>query len=201
MAENDVNNQIELLVIGGSAGSFAVLMELIPKIRNTIDFPIIIVLHRKAIGASSIASIFSPRTSIPVIECEDKEELIPGRIYFAPADYHLLLERKNLIALDYSEKVNYSRPAIDITFKTAADIYQKKTAGILLSGANSDGAMGLSYIKKNNGTTIVQTPDSAEVGFMPQQALNLFTPDYVVDIQEMIVLINKFNNPLAEAQN
>lgn len=201
MEKNQVNQSIELLVIGGSAGSFSVLMELIPAIKTTIDFPILIVLHRKANVVSSIGDLFSLKTAIPVIECEDKEQLVPGKIYFAPADYHLLLERKNLIALDYSEKVNYSRPAIDITFKTASDVYQKKIAGILLSGANSDGAKGLLYIQENNGTTIVQNPQSAEVEFMPQQALNLFTPDFILDTQEMISIINNFNNPLAKDQN
>jgi len=182
--------QIEVLCIGGSAGSFDVLMQLIPRIKADIQFPIIIILHRKSNPVSLISDVFKKKTKLKVCECEEKEMLLPGTIYFAPADYHILMEKNKSISLDYSEKVNYSRPSIDIAFKSIADIYQEKTAAILLSGANADGAAGLLHISKKNGTTIVQNPASAEVGYMPQQAINLFKPDYISEIPEMIEIIN-----------
>ncbi len=194
MEKNKLNEHVELLVIGGSAGSFDVLMHIIPSLKKDIDFPILIILHRKSTSGSTIADVFSLKTTLPVVECEEKEQLLPGKIYFAPADYHLLIEDDHSVSLDYSEKVNYSRPSIDVSFKSASDIFKKNIAAILLSGANADGAEGLSYIHKNNGTTIVQNPQTAEVKIMPQRALSLFNPDYIVDMVEMSELINSFNS-------
>jgi two-component system chemotaxis response regulator CheB len=181
---------IEILCIGGSAGSFDVLMQIIPRIRTDIKFPIIIILHRKSNPATIISEVFKIRTDLKVCECEEKEVLLPGTIYFAPAGYHILIEKNKSISLDYSEKVNYSRPSIDVAFKSISDIFEEKTAAILLSGANADGSKGLFYVFNKNGTTIVQSPESAEVGYMPQQAINLFKPHHISNIPEMIDLIN-----------
>ncbi|TKB98558.1 chemotaxis protein CheB [Pedobacter cryophilus] len=191
-----MNKKIELLVIGGSAGSFDVLLQVIPKIKSDINFPIIIILHRKSNTPTSIAKIFSSKTNLPVIECEEKEILQPGTIYFSPPDYHLLVENDHSVSLDSSEKVNYSRPSIDVTFKNLADLYHENLAAILLSGANSDGAKGLFYIKRNNGITIVQDPAVAEIKFMPQQAINLFEVDHIFNIEEIINYINNINTTL-----
>lgn len=193
MEKNKFNKSIDLLVIGGSAGSFSVLMELIPLIKAPIDFPILIVLHHKSIPNTSIANIFENKTSLKVMECEDKDFLLPNVIYFAPADYHLTIEKDFNISLDYSEKINYSRPSIDITFKYAAQVFQSKLAAILLSGANDDGARGLEYIYKNFGTTIVQNPSTAEMENMPSSAIRLFKPHFVLNTAEMAQLINSFN--------
>jgi two-component system chemotaxis response regulator CheB len=193
MEKNELNKSIDLLVIGGSAGSFSILMELIPLIKPQISFPILIVLHRKSSIQTSIADIFNKKTTLQVFECEDKETLLPNNIYFAPADYHIMIEKDNSICLDYSEKINYSRPAIDITFKSASQIYQSRLAAILLSGANNDGAKGLEYIHQNFGTTIVQNPATAEVENMPASAIKLFKPTYVANVADMAHLINNFN--------
>ena len=101
------------------------------------------------------------------------------------ADYHLLLEKDRTVSLDYSEKVNYSKPSIDITFKSLSEIYGQNLASILLSEANSDGAEGLMYIKEKNGTTIVQNPEEAEVISMPQHAIKLFNVDYILKTEEI----------------
>jgi two-component system chemotaxis response regulator CheB len=193
MEKDELNNVVDLLVIGGSAGSYSVLMELIPLIKNQITFPILIVLHRKNGAQTSIADIFSKKTNLQVFECEDKETLLPNNIYFAPADYHIMIEQDNSICLDYSEKINYSRPSIDIIFKSASKIYQSRLAAILLSGANHDGAKGLQYIHQNFGITIVQNPLTAEVENMPASAIKLFNPNYVANVAEMANLINNFN--------
>ncbi|HET8829255.1 MAG TPA: chemotaxis protein CheB [Pelobium sp.] len=192
MEKNDLAKKIDLLIIGGSAGSFSVLLSLIPKIETPINFAILIVLHRKDTLSTSIIEVFKPKTTINIIECEDKDPIISGNIYFAPADYHLLIENDHTFSLDYSEKVNYSRPSIDVTFKVAADLYNDKMAAILLSGANHDGAEGLFYVQQKSGTTIVQNPLTAEIDTMPKQALNLFKPDFVADIDEMASIINNF---------
>lgn len=193
MEKNEIVKPIDILIIGGSAGSFNVLLEIIPKIQAPLNITILIVLHRKSGLNSSITEVFKHKTNINVLECEDKEIIVPGNIYFAPADYHLLIEQEGLFSLDYSEKVNYSRPSIDITLKDAADIYKDKLAAMLLSGANADGAEGLFYVHKKNGTTIVQHPDSAEIDTMPKEALKLFQPTYTANVAEIITIINNLN--------
>ncbi|HEX7365508.1 MAG TPA: chemotaxis protein CheB [Pelobium sp.] len=185
-----IKRNTELLVIGGSAGSFNVLLKLLPQIKTPLRFAIVIVLHRKSGLNTSISEVFKLRTALNVFECEDKDPIIAGNIYFAPADYHLLIENNYSFSLDYSEKVNYSRPCIDITLKVAADLYKEKLAAILLSGANSDGAEGILYVKEKNGTTIVQHPDSAEIDTMPKEALKIVKPDFVANVPEIINLIN-----------
>ncbi|MFC5284660.1 chemotaxis protein CheB [Pedobacter alpinus] len=193
MAESKIIKPIELLAIGGSAGSFKILLDIIPKLKTPINFIILIVIHRKSGVSSNISDVFKNKTKIKVLECEDKEPMVVGNIYFAPADYHLLIEKDGLFSLDYSEKVNYSRPSIDVTFVNAADLYGNKLAALLLSGANSDGAEGLFYIHQKNGTTIVQSPDSSEIDTMPKEALKLFEPDYIANVAEIITIINNFN--------
>ncbi|WP_017257760.1 chemotaxis protein CheB [Pedobacter arcticus] len=192
MEKSDLKSKIELLVIGGSAGSFNVLLALIPKLKTPINFAIIVVLHRKSGSTTSISEVFNLKTEINVFECEDKDPIIAGNIYFAPADYHLLIENDHTFSLDYSEKMNYSRPSIDVTFKVAADLYGDKMAAILLSGANSDGAEGLLYVNQKNGTTIVQDPVSSEIDTMPKEALKLFKPDFIANVDEIIAAINNF---------
>jgi two-component system chemotaxis response regulator CheB len=192
LEKNEINPKIEIVVIGGSAGSFEVLLQIISNIKLDINFVVLIILHRKHNSNTSIADLFSKKTSLPVLECEDKDLLLPGHIYFAPADYHLLVERDRSVCLDYSEKENYSRPAIDVTFKSVSDIYKEKTAAILLSGANRDGAEGLKYISENYGTTIVQDPNDAEISTMPNEALKIFEPNYILTSQKITELINSF---------
>nr|MBC7614209.1 chemotaxis protein CheB [Pseudopedobacter sp.] len=192
MGKNKINPVVEILIIGGSAGSFKVLLQILTKIKLDINFAVLVVLHRKHNSNTSIVDLFSSKTAIPVYECEDKDNLLPGNIYFVPPDYHLLIEKDRTICLDYSEKENYSRPAIDITFKSASDVYREKTAAVLLSGANKDGADGLKYIFEHYGTTIVQDPNEAEISTMPNEALKIFEPDYVLGSKEIIKLINSF---------
>ncbi len=192
MEKTYVTTPIDLLVIGGSAGCFNVLLQLIPKIKTPVNFAIIIVLHRKSGLNSNIVDAFSHKTKLKIFECEDKDTIVAGNIYFAPPDYHLLIEKDGTVSLDYSEKVNYSRPSIDVTFKNTADLYGARMAGLLLSGANSDGAEGLKYIHQKSGTTIVQHPDSAEINTMPKEALNLFKPDFIANVDDIINLINNF---------
>ena len=145
----------------------------------------VIIVHRKSGPDSILQELLSSRTSLPVREIEDKEVILPGTIYIAPPDYHLLFEDENSFSLDASEKINHSRPSIDIAFESAAEVFGSSLIGILLSGANADGAEGLKKISQAGGYTIVQDPLTADVGFMPQQALNLMTPDAIVQGDEI----------------
>lgn len=180
-----------IFLIGGSAGSLKVLLEILPNIRKDISFPIIIILHRKGSVDSILAELLNSRTKLIVTEAEEKEKLMPGYIYIAPADYHLLIEKDETISLDFSEKLNYSRPSIDVTFISASEVYRDKTFALLLSGANSDGVDGLNWIKQNNGTTVVQDPVTAEVDFMPRQAVMNAKIDFILEPKQIAAFINQ----------
>lgn len=193
MEKNSLTSKVELLLIAGSAGSLDVILKTLPLIHPGLNFPIIIVLHRKASYDSSLADLLATRTKLPVVEAEEKDKLKPGTIYLAPADYHLLVENDHSLSLDYSEKIQYSRPCIDITLETAAEVYKDRTAAILLSGANSDGAKGLKMIKQAGGITAVQNPAAAEVSFMPNQALQASKIDFVLENDEIGYFINKLS--------
>ena len=182
--------KIKMLVIGGSAGSLDVLMDVLPKLRKDIDFPIVIILHRKKDSESLLADLLSSRSPLPVNEIEDKQPILPGVIYLAPPDYHVLIEKNDTFSLDVSEKVNFSRPSIDVSFESASDAYPDAIAGLLLSGANADGTEGLKCIQEKNGLVIVQQPGTADVAYMPQQAINEIKVDAILNKEEIASYIN-----------
>jgi two-component system chemotaxis response regulator CheB len=125
--------------------------------------------------------MFSHRTEFEVREIGDKDELTPGVIYIAPADYHVLIEKDKTFTLDDSEKINYSRPSIDVTFECASEVYGEKLLCVLLSGANADGVNGLIAAKKHSAYIVVQDPKTAEVPFMPQSAVDRVDVDLLLD--------------------
>ena len=193
MAQDRVVEPYRVVLIGGSTGSIDVLLELLPSLRLPLSFALVIVVHRKNTADSNLASLLSIKTRIPVKEVDDKDVLQPGHAYLAPADYHLLLEQDSTFSLDDSEKVNFSRPSIDVTFESAADVYGPSLVGILVSGANADGTEGLRAIQQAGGTIVVQHPDTAQVAFMPQQALAALAVDYVFDIPALATYVNNLS--------
>lgn len=193
MEKDRVIQGCKVLIIGGSAGSLEVLMELLPQLDFIPTFAIVLVLHRKSAEDSTLEELISYKVSIPVKDVEDKTPLLPGFIYIAPSDYHLLFENNNVLSLDTSEKVNYSRPSIDVSFESAAEVYGPALVGILLSGANADGTEGLLAIKKAGGVIVVQMPETAQMPFMPTNALNNTNPNHVLDVNGMVNLILHIN--------
>lgn len=189
MEEDGMKRHYELLVIGGSAGSLEVIMKLLPGLRNNLPLAIIIVLHRKN-NESILVDLLTGITSWKVKEAEEKEPIEPGTIYLAPADYHLLIEKSRTISLDFSEKVNYSRPSIDVSFECAAEVYGPSLACLLLSGANADGVEGMKLVKELGGLTMVQDPAEASVSYMPQQAVEGLQIDHILKTEEMAGFIN-----------
>ena len=190
MEENVIKPQCKVLLIGGSAGSLEVLMTVLPILNPIHDFSIVIVLHRKSAEDTTLEDLITIKTIIPVAKVEDKVTLRPGFIYIAPSDYHLLFEKNKILSLDVSEKVNYSRPSIDVSFESAAVAFKEKCIGMLLSGANSDGTAGLQAIQEMGGVVILQNPETAIMPFMPQSAFEVLTPDYVLDVEEIAGYIN-----------
>ncbi|GAB3734475.1 chemotaxis protein CheB [Spirosoma lituiforme] len=193
MAESKLIPSCEAVVIGGSTGSIEVLLSLLPQLPTPLSFALIIVVHRKNTADSTLANLFALKTNNPLVEVDDKDVIKPGSIYLVPADYHLLIEQNKVAALDDSEKVNYSRPSIDVTFESAADVYGPALVGILLSGANADGSLGMSAIKRAGGTLVVQKPETALVGFMPQQAMLMNEVDYVLDVPGLASFLNELS--------
>jgi len=182
MAKDEI---MKVVVIGGSAGSLDVIMQMVPLLPADAGACYILVVHRKNDSESVLANIVSTKTSMRVREVEDKEPIVANSIFIAAPDYHLLVENREMFSLDSSEKLHYSRPSIDVTFESVAEMFGKRTIGVLLSGANADGANGLKRIKEVGGTTIVQDPDTSEVGFMPQQAIKIKAVDKILNADEI----------------
>lgn len=187
--EQSIHNDYGLVLIGGSAGSLHVIMEMLKNIDFSLNFPVVIVVHRKPYSTSVLPVLLQQFTEIEVIEIEDKTDLLPNRIYIAPADYHLLFEDTKTVSLDSSEKMNYSRPSIDVTFRSAAEIFGLNLVTVLLSGANSDGTEGLKYVKTNGGKIWIQNPETAEVDYMPRVALEEGDHDLVFNPDELAELL------------
>lgn len=194
MAKSTMISNCKVIIIGGSAGSLQVLMDVLPSIPMIHSFAIVIVLHRRASDDLTLEELIKVKANIPVKIIEDKISFKPGYLYVAPANYHLLFEKNGTIALDTSGKVNYSRPSIDVSFESVSEIYGNTVIGILLSGSNSDGTEGLKAIQKAGGLVIVQDPASAEMPFMPKNAIENLTPDYVLNPQEILEFILSVNN-------
>lgn len=189
MEEIKVNVQFPVVVIGGSAGSLEVILRMLQDLTNN-RLAIILVIHRKGSLHSDLPELLSLKSAMIVKEAEEKEPIRAGYFYVAPADYHLLIEKNGTMSLDYSEKVNFSRPSIDVTFECAAGVFGQKVTGILLSGANADGAEGLKAIRRAGGVCVVQDPGSALVSFMPQHALNEMEVDKTLMSGEIAGFLN-----------
>ena len=178
------------ILIGGSAGSFQSIVKILNNLPTDYKVPVFLCLHRLKHVRGGFVEALSIKSNLKVIEPEDKTMVMGGKVYLVPANYHMYIEVSNTIALSTEEPVNHSRPSIDLIFKSAAYAYGEKAVGILLSGANRDGAEGLKEIKDYGGTTIVQDPAEASVSVMPQSAFSLFKPDYIMTIDEIINYLN-----------
>ena len=185
--------EAEAIVIGCSAGGFTLLYELIVRLPGNFPLAVEVVIHRSRKYESTIEKVLTAKGSIPVKIAGDKQLLKPGKVYFAPADYHLLLEPDYSFTLDFSEPLYFCRPSIDVTFQSVSDVMGKKVIGVLLSGANEDGAVGIKYIGENGGLTVVQDPNEAEVDTMPKAAIKLSPVDLILKNDEIFNLLNEIH--------
>ncbi|HPX04609.1 MAG TPA: chemotaxis protein CheB [Tenuifilaceae bacterium] len=174
------------VIIGGSAGSFQVITRILHSLPPTFPLPVLLSLHRLKHVRSGFVEALSIKSGIPVLEPADKDQIKPGRAYLAPANYHMFIELGNKIALSTEEPVNHSRPSIDLSFVTAAQVYRDKLVGIILSGANRDGAYGLKKVKDLGGLTIVQDPLECQVKTMTEASMKLTKVDHVYSTNEII---------------
>ena len=180
------NNHYEAIVIGGSAGSFKMVLKILNNIPANFKLPIIMVLHRLKDIKHGFKEALSIKSTKPVYEPSDSEVIKSGNVYLAPANYHIVVKPGFKFSLSKGKVVNHSRPAIDITFNSASNVYENKLIGILLSGANKDGALGMKKIKDNGGLTIIQDPAECLVDTMPVAALDLTEIDHIYKVDEII---------------
>jgi two-component system chemotaxis response regulator CheB len=189
-----MSRAVELVVIGGSAGAIEVLSHILSPLDTGLRPAVAIVIHLPPEGPSVLHEIFARPASPPMKLAEDKEPITPGTIYFAPPDYHLLVESGRTFALSQDERVHFSRPAVDVLFESAAEAYGPRLMGIILSGANSDGAAGLRAVKDAGGTTVVQALDSAEMIAMPAAALAAVPESIEVNVAALGELLRGMND-------
>lgn len=179
----------KIIVIGGSAGSFRIVSKILASIPAKYPFPIVVCMHRLRNIRSCFVETLSINSNFRIKEVFDKEKIQASTAYIAPANYHLYINFGKSFSLSVEPPVNHSRPSIDMTMETAAEVYLDEVVGVLLSGANNDGARGMKKIHENGGATLVQDPDTCEISTMPKSCLQLFTPTYVLDVETIIEII------------
>lgn len=183
---------VDAVVIGASAGGVAALLEILPGLPADAPVPIVVLVHMMPKRDSQLAEVFAQRMAMPVVEAEDKQPIVAGTVYFAPSSYHLSVESERCFSLSCEPPHWFSRPAIDFLMSSAADAYGAALAGILLTGANPDGAAGLAAIGAAGGLTVVQDPAEAQVDVMPRAAIELRAPDLILplrDIRRLLVAL------------
>jgi two-component system chemotaxis response regulator CheB len=184
-------NRYAAIVVGASAGGVEALLQIYSALPKAFDIPILTVLHLPEERRSQLSDVFAMRLGRVVREGRDKAAIEPGVIYFAGPGYHLSVERDFTLSLSQEERVHFSRPAIDILFDSAADAYGPGLVGVLMTGANEDGAQGLATIKRCGGLTIVQDPTEARMSTMPLAALKLQRPDHILSLNGIGSLLAK----------
>ena len=181
----ELAGRIDAVAIGASAGGVEALCALLPALPSRTHAALFVVLHLPRERPSRLASIFQARCALPVREAQDKEPVAPGTVYVAAPDYHLLLDEGPRIALSTDEPVNFSRPAIDVLFESAADLYRDRLLAVVLTGANQDGAAGLASVQRQGGVAVVQDPESAQVALMPAAALRRNPTSLVLSLADI----------------
>lgn len=181
----------EAVVIGVSAGGLKALSAILPTLPADYPLPILVVIHLPPSGKSLVAELFDDKCAVKVVEADDKDAIAPGTVYFAPPDYHLLVELDRTLSLSGEEPVLFSRPSIDVLFETAADAYGPGLIGIVLTGANNDGARGLQAVVAAGGTALVQSPEHAFASAMPEAALESVPQARALALEEISHYLQK----------
>ncbi|WP_373989929.1 chemotaxis protein CheB [Duganella sp. BuS-21] len=184
----------EAVVIGASAGGVGALLQLLPGLPAGYGRAVVAVLHIPEGRQSQLAQVFQQRMRLPVHEAQDKQAVSSGTLYFAGSGYHLSVEHDRSFSLSCEAPLHFARPAIDYLMESAADVYGPALVGILLTGANHDGAAGMAAIGAAGGLTVVQSPQEAEVPTMPLEAIRLRTPDLILSLDEVQKLLMMLEN-------
>jgi two-component system, chemotaxis family, protein-glutamate methylesterase/glutaminase len=192
--KNNNEREYKAVVIGASAGGMDAIKKILSNLPKKTSLPVIIVQHISSRSDSYWIKILNKECELKVKEADEKEIIANGVVYIAPPGYHLMIEKDFTFSLASDERVNYSRPSIDVLFETAADAYKETLIGIVLTGANADGAEGLRIIKEKGGLTIVQDPETSEVKAMPKAAIKVAKPLYILPLAKIPELLTSINN-------
>ena len=182
------NRLPELIVVGCSLGGMHALQVILGNLTRSFCVPIVVAQHRHRKSNEGLPAYLRRKTDLQVVDAEDKQWIEAGHVYLAPADYHLLIERNGVrgeLSLSVDERVHYSRPSIDVLFESAADAYSDGVVGIILTGANGDGARGAARIKARGGIVVVQDPKTAEAPEMPRAAIESSSVDQILLLEEI----------------
>jgi two-component system chemotaxis response regulator CheB len=182
---------VDAIAIGTSAGGVEALSVLLPALPSTYAGAVFIVQHLPRERSSLLVDIFGPKCALRVREAEDKEMVAPGTVYFAPPDYHLLVDNGPQLALSVDEPVNFSRPSIDVLFESAADVYGARLLGVILTGASLDGAAGLEAVHRCGGITCVQEPSTAHASLMAESAIRRTPVHHVLNLNDLAKLLQR----------
>jgi two-component system chemotaxis response regulator CheB len=186
----------EIVVIGTSTGGLKALQTVLSGLAADFPLPVVIVQHRGSTSENGLCEFLARSSRLPVTEPEDKEPVMSGRAYLAPRDYHLLIENRSF-ALSVDHAVAYARPSIDVLFECVADEYGDKAIGVILTGANNDGARGLAKISSQGGVTMVENPETAVSDEMPRAALAHTKADWILPLEEIAPCLNKLVSAVA----
>ena len=195
LPQDRLNRLFNAVVIGASAGGIAALTTILPALPSSFPVPIVAVLHQHPGGGAGWPEYLGRQTALAVVEVEDKMPLAAGTIHCAPPGYHLLMEQDGSFALSIDEKVHYARPSIDLLFSSAAVAFGPALIGIILTGANDDGAEGLAEIAARGGIAVVQSPTSAAWPTMPAAALQAVPQALVVDLEAIAATLMALTSP------
>lgn len=181
----------QAVVVGVSTGGVQALKKLLGPLPADFPLPILVVQHIGPDAGSGLARLLDECCALRVKEADEQDDILPGTVYLAPPNYHLLVERDRCLALSADPYVSFARPSVDVLFESAAAVFGPQLIGIVLTGANSDGSRGLQSVKQNGGLAIVQDPADAEARRMPQAAMAATSVDHVVGLDGMAVLLQK----------
>lgn len=182
---------IKAVVIGASAGAVQALLTILPALPASYPLPVFVVVHVPPDRSNVLVPLFQTKCRVRVKEAEDKEPVVGGVVYFAPSDYHLLVEADGALALSTDEPVNYSRPSIDVLFESAADAYGPALVGVILTGANHDGAAGLKSVVDAGGLAIVEDPVGAYAPTMPEAALSAVSAARIMNLEAVASYLSR----------
>lgn len=176
----------KVLLIGGSAGGFQIVVRFLQELPEVFNYSVVLCMHRLRTAPDGLCETLASGKKFLVKEAYDKERIMEGIVYLAPANYHLLADYFHRFSLSTEKAFNHSRPSLDITMESFAEVFKERLVAVLLSGANTDGAKGMQKVSLYGGETIVQNPSGAEIKTMPESALKLFKPDRVLETSDLI---------------
>ncbi len=183
--------EYEAIVMGVSAGGMEALSTILPDLSADFPIPVMVVQHQHPTSDDFLIRYLNERCGLKVKQADEKEDILPGVIYIAPPNYHLMVEEDRTFSLSIDPPVHFARPSIDVLFETAVDAYGPRLVGVILTGASSDGSHGLKRLKESGGLAMVQDPETAESDIMPRAAVDATEVDYVLPLEEIGPALNR----------